>query len=295
MKKKLSIIFVVSLCSIVLLSGCNNQRNLTTEATGVAWQPKESTDRTQLAQETYQKIFGELELSINETNPEYADIINNFIYGDVYHQSDLLDLRERELITLVSLTTNQSYELLKQHAVGAINVGLTAEEVMEAVYHSTPYVGIATSYEAVTAVTEAFVENDISLPLAAQTQVSDAERFDEGNNAQVAIFGEFMRRSAADVEEGISKYVTDWCFGDFYTRGALDLETRELLTMIILANMGADQFGAHVRGAHNVGYSQEEIVAAITQSMPYMGTPRTLTAINRINQVFNPSEGNNRD
>lgn len=291
MKKKWKFIYTAGLCSMILLSACSNQPDTTTETTGVVWQPQESTDRTQRAQATYQEIFGDLELEINETNPEYSDIINNFIYGDVYHQSELIDMRERELITLVSLTTHQSYELLKQHAVGAVNAGLAPEEVMEAVYHVTPYVGIATSYEAVTAVTEAFVENEISLPLAGQTQVSDAERFVEGNNAQVEIFGEFIRRSADDVEDGINKYVTDWCFGDFYTRGALDIKTRELLTMVILANMGADQFGAHVRGTYNVGYSQEEIVAAITQSMPYMGTPRTLTALSTINQVFAPTNG----
>lgn len=288
MKRRWSSVFSAGLSGMLLLSGCNDRPASKTEETVVAWQPREGTDRTQQARATYQEIFGDLELSINETNPEYADIINNFIYGDVYHQNDLLDVRERELITLVSLTVNQSYGLLKQHAVGAVNVGLTPEEVMEAVYHCTPYVGIATSYEAVTAVTEAFIENNISLPLVGQTQASDTERFAEGNEAQVAIFGEFMRRSADDIEDGISEYVTAWCFGDFYTRGAIDLKTREMLTMCILANMGVDQLGAHVRGAHNVGYSQEEIVAAIAQSMPYMGTPRTLTAIRTINQVLAP-------
>lgn len=291
MKRQFKIL-AASLCTTLLFTGCSapepQQTAASNEPAAGPWQPIEDTERTNRAQTTYQELFGDMDLSINKTNPEYADIINNFIYGDVYHQSDLLDLRERELITLVSLTTHQSYELLRQHAVGAVNAGLTPEEVMEAVYHCTPYVGIATSYEAVTAVTEAFVENDIPLPLEEQTQVSDLERYSQGNEAQVSIFGEFIRRPEDQVEDGINKYVSAWCFGDFYTRGAIDLKTRELLTMCILANMGVDQLSSHVRGTNSVGYSQEEIIAAITQCMPYMGTPRTLSAMSVVNQAFAP-------
>jgi 4-carboxymuconolactone decarboxylase len=203
----------------------------------------------------------------------------------------LLTFKERELITLVSLTTFQSYTLLKQHAIGAINTGLTAEEVMEAVYHCTPYTGIATAYEAVVTVTEAFIENGIALPLPSRTRVKDEKRYEEGVNAQAALFGEGMRRgggghSPATPAEAITQYVSAWCFGDFYTRGALDIKTHEFLTMCVLANMGLPQFGAHVRGTFNAGYSKEKIMAAVAQCMPYMGTPRTLNAIGIINETL---------
>lgn len=311
MKKPIRHFLIIVLSAVTIFTACTTQEPVVPEATSgqeqveqeidtdvypvAAWEPAEDTERTQRALETYETLFADMEMEINATNPDYADIINNFIYGDVYHQSDLLDTRERQLITLVSLTTFQSYELLKQHAVGAVNVGVTPEEVMEAVYHTTPYVGIATSYEAVKAVTEAFIDNGIELPLPSRTTVSDSERFAEGNQAQIDIFGPFMERSEEDMEDGINKYVTDWCFGDFYTRDALDLELRELLTMCILANMNVDQFSAHVRGTNNVGYSEEEIVAAITQSMPYMGTPRALTALSVVNEVFAPAEESGAD
>ena len=81
-------------------------------------------------------------------------------------------------------------------------------------------------------------------------------------------------------------------YGDFYTRGALDFKERELLTMCILANMGVQQFGGHVRGAFNAGYSKDEIIAAVTQCMPYMGVPRTLSAISTVNQTL-PDETEN--
>jgi 4-carboxymuconolactone decarboxylase len=291
MHKKRIFVIPLALCAAIALAGCaatSNQAD--SREDGTAWRPREDTERTRRAQTTYAELFGDTTAPINETNPEYADIINNFIYGDVHHQSDLLDARERELIALVSLTTHQSYELLRQHALGALNTGLAAEEVLEAVYHCTPYVGVAVAYEAVTEVTETFVEHGVALPTAGQTQVADDERFLGGNDAQVTLFGDGMRRSAEETDDGVSRYVIEWCFGDFYTRGAIDLETREMLTMCILANMGVQQFGAHVRGTFDAGFSQEKIVAAITQCMPYMGTPRALNAISTVNQVLSPND-----
>ena len=278
MKKTRSIALAFILC-ISLFSGCTSTTEKSIDsAPAVIWQPGEETERTARAETMYTEIFGDMELSLYATNPDYADIINNFIYGDVYYQSDLLDLRQRELITLASLTTHQSYELLKQHAMGALNVGLTPEEVMEAVYHCTPYIGIATTYEAVIAVTETFLENDVALP-ESQRQVEDDDRFDSGAAVQAEHFG--MNPTRGD---HITEFVSAYCFGDFYTRGALDFKDRELLTMCTLANMGAPQLGGHVIGTFNAGYSKDEIIAAITQCMPYMGVPRTLSAISVVNE-----------
>jgi len=281
MKKYGRIALALTLC-ISLLSGCVGTAEESADPVPTAtWKPQEETERTARAGAMYAEVFGDLELSMYATNPDYADMINNFIYGDVYYQSDLLDLRQRELITLASLTTHQSYELLKQHALGALNVGLTPEEVLEAVYHCTPYVGIATTYEAVTAITGAFLENGISLPLESQRLVEDAGRFDAGADVQAEHFG--MNPTKGN---HITEFVTEYCFGDFYTRGALDFKTRELLTMCILANMGVPQFRGHVTGAFNAGYSKEEIIAAVTQCMPYMGVPRTLSAISSVNEAL---------
>lgn len=267
------------------VSGSENNTEISAPGTA-KWQPGVQTERTQRAQATYQEVFGDMELSINEMNPDYSDIINNFIYGDVYNQSDLLDLRQRELITLVSLTANQSYDLLKQHVQGALNVGLTPDEILEAIYHTTPYAGIATTYGAVTAATEVLLENGVSLPLESQRQVNDGGRFEGGASIQAELYGMNPSRNG----NHISEFVTEFCFGDFYSRGAVELKTRQLLTMCTLANLGLPQLSAHVQGSYNVGYSREEIVAAITQCMPYMGVPRTLNAISTVNQILDEVE-----
>ena len=50
------------------------------------------------------------------------------------------------------------------------------------------------------------------------------------------------------------------CFGDFYTRGALDVKTRELITLCVLAALGGceNQLRSHVQGSdrkdHRLSY-----------------------------------------
>ncbi len=284
MKKTISTMLAASLLSGCVSQSAAPQQETSNEETpvGSVWQPREDTERTQRARETYEELFGDLELAINEQNPDFTDIMNNFIYGDTYHQSDLLTTEEKELIALVSLTTQQSYELLKQRSVAAVNVGLTPEEVMEAVVHCSPYVGMATTYDAVSAVAEAFTANGIKLPLQSQTMVSDDGRYDGGAAAQHELFGMNPQPGSSDITD----YVTAWCFGDFYTRGSIPIETREMLTMCVLANMGVSQFSAHVTGTYQAGHSKEKILAAMAQMMPYMGTPRTLTAVGIIHEVL---------
>ena len=253
---------------------------------GTTWQPIEQTERTRRAQATYQEIFGDMEIPLNSTNPELADIMNNFIYGDIYNQSDELDNKLRALITLAALTTHQSWELLKKNVQGALNVGLTPVEIMEAIYQCVPYIGIARAYDGIAAANEVFINNNISLPLENQRQIADNERLEAGRRVQTEMYG--MTHFDSTAPDGhIMPFLSEYCFGDFYTRSGLDRKTRQLLTFVILANFGAEpQMRFHIRGCSLLGWSKEEIIAAVTQCMAFMGMPRTLNAIAAVNEIL---------
>jgi alkylhydroperoxidase/carboxymuconolactone decarboxylase family protein YurZ len=69
---------------------------------------------------------------------------------------------------------------------------------------------------------------------------------------------------------------SELCFGDFATRTGLDGETRELLTVVLLASLdGAKvQVRSHVCGALKVGNTPEEVVCALVHASGYMGISR---------------------
>lgn len=247
-------------------------------------------NRMEKSQETYKQLFGDGVPAAYATDPDFQDILSRFIFGDVFHQGSLDD-KMRELITLVVLTTNQTLPQLKAHVHAALNVGLTPIEIKEAVYQCAPYVGFPKTLNAMTEVNDVFKARNIALPLESQQQVEEETRLDKGLAVQVDIFGDIItknRENSPINQKHIQDYLSAFCFGDFYTRGGLDLKTRELLTLSIISALGgADhQVKAHVQGNLNVGNDKEMMITAITHCLPYMGFPRTLNALSCINEII---------
>jgi 4-carboxymuconolactone decarboxylase len=77
-------------------------------------------------------------------------------------------------------------------------------------------------------------------------------------------------------------------FGAVMSRPGLDLRTRELATVCMLAAMGGlePQLTFHVGGALRAGATPTEIVEAVTQVSAYAGLPRALNAIAVVRGVF---------
>ncbi|KWX80895.1 4-carboxymuconolactone decarboxylase [Paenibacillus riograndensis] len=247
-------------------------------------------NRIEKSKETYKRLFGDGVPTAYATDPDLQEILSRFIFGEVFDQGKLDD-KQRELITLVVLAANQTLPQLKTHANAALNVGLTPVEIKEAIYQCVPYLGFPKTLNAANEVNEVFKARNIELPLESQTQVTDDTRLENGLAVQTEIFGDViakMRGSAPDNQKHIQDYLSAFCFGDFYTRNGLDLQTRELLTLCIISALGGaeGQVKAHVQGNKNVGNDKETLIAAITHCLPYMGFPRTLNAIANIDEVI---------
>lgn len=247
-------------------------------------------DRVEKSKEKYKQLFGEGAPAAHVTDPDFQDILSHFIFGEVFYQGNLDD-KQRELITLVVLATNQTLPQLKAHVAAALNVGVTPVEIKEAVYQCAPYIGFPKTLNAINVVNDVFQSQNISLPIESQKQVEEGDRCDKGLAVQVKIFGDIiakMREAAPQNQKHIQEYLSAFCFGDFYTRGGLDLKTRELLTLCIVSSLGGaeGQVKAHVQGNLNVGNDKETLITAITHCLPYMGFPRTLNALACVNEII---------
>jgi len=247
-------------------------------------------NRIEKSEEKFKQLFGEGVPGTHATDPDFQDILSYFIFGEVFYQGNLDD-KQRELITLVVLATNQTLPQLKAYVSAALNVGLTPVEIKEAVYQCAPYIGFPKTLNAINEVNEVFKAKNIALPVESQTMVDEDNRFQKGLATQVEIFGgviKKMQESAPSNQKHMQEYLSAFCFGDFYTRGGLDLKTRELLTLCIISALGGaeDQVKAHVQGNINVGNNKEILITAITHCLPYVGFPRTLNTLACINEII---------
>ncbi|OWA37516.1 4-carboxymuconolactone decarboxylase [Saccharibacillus sp. O16] len=247
-------------------------------------------NRIEKSEITYKKLFCDEIPAAYATDPDFQDILSRFIFGEVFYQGSLDD-KMREMITLVVLAANQTLPQIKAHTHAALNVGLTPIEIKEAVYQCAPYLGFPKTLNAISELNEVFKERNIPMPLESQKHVDEDQRLNRGLTMQVEIFGDVIEKNRQNVpanQRHIQDYLSAFCFGDFYTRGGLDLKTRELLTLSIISALGGaeNQVKAHVQGNLNVGNDKEIMIAVITHSLPYIGFPRSLNALSCINAII---------
>lgn len=250
-------------------------------------------DRIELCKENYTALFGGEALNGGGTDPEIMDILQKYIFGEVFRTGDL-DIKTREMITCVCLATMQQLPQLKGHTGAALNVGVTPIELREAVYQCAPIIGFPKVLNAMTAVNEAFTERGIKVPLETQATVTEENRYEKGHEIQYPLYGDRMKEAMKDVPGGmgekVARFLTEVHFGDFQTRNGLDTQTRELLTYCILTVIGAEpQLHAHLRANLKAGNTKERVTAAVIQCMPYIGFPAALKALNIIKD-FQPED-----
>ncbi|MBD3700746.1 carboxymuconolactone decarboxylase family protein [Klebsiella pneumoniae] len=74
--------------------------------------------------------------------PDFARYLIEFPFGDIYAGGRGLDLRSREIATIAALTALGNAEpQLKVHIAAGLNVGLTQEEITEAIMQMAVYAG----------------------------------------------------------------------------------------------------------------------------------------------------------
>ncbi len=90
----------------------------------------------------------------------------------------------------------------------------------------------------------------------------------------------------------ITETVLGFAFADVVSRPAIDLRTREMLTVAALTAMGTApaQLEFHIRAALNVGVSREEITEILLQMAVYAGVPAFMNGIAAAKRVFGENE-----
>ena len=243
----------------------------------------ENMSRTEICKQNYRRLCNGEALTDAGNDPEMMKMLQKYIFGEVFAVGSL-DIKTREMLTVVSLSAQQALPQLKAHANAALNVGVTPIELRETVYLCAPFVGFPKTLNALGVINEVFAERGIKLPLESQGKTAEEERFAAGSAIQQPLYGNEIKEALAglpgNMGEDAARFLTEFCFGDIYTRGGLDVKTRELLAIGILVTTGNMQtLQSHIAGSIRAGNSPETVTAAIIQCMPYVGFPNALNAL----------------
>ena len=94
-------------------------------------------------------------------------------------------------------------------------------------------------------------------------------------------------KNADEFSQPMQELVTQYCWGDVWSRPGIDRRTRSLMNLSMIAALNRpDELHTHVRGAINNGVTKAEIQEAFLQVSVYCGMPAGLGSFKIARQVF---------
>lgn len=244
---------------------------------------------TEFSKKYHEKMFPGYVSKFIETDPEFIERFDNFAFDEVINQDDLDD-RTRFMAILATLLGCQGIDEFKAMLPAALNCGLTPVEAKEIVYQAVAYLGIGRVFPFLHAVNDVLTQRGVKLPLQGQANTTTENRLEKGIQSQVDIFGEGMRefyKSGLEESRHINHWLTDNCFGDYYTRSGLDYNQREMITFCFLAAQGGcePQLTSHAAANIRIANDKTFLIKIISQCIPYIGYPRSLNALRCVNEA----------
>lgn len=109
--------------------------------------------------------------------------------------------------------------------------------------------------------------------------------FTDTNSAQST--HEKIAESLKDIAPAVGEWITDFAYGEVYSRNGLVNRDRAIVTIATLVTQGTEpQLELHINTGLTAGLTGNEIVEAIMHLVPYTGFPRVLNALEVAKVVF---------
>jgi 4-carboxymuconolactone decarboxylase len=122
-----------------------------------------------------------------------------------------------------------------------------------------------------------------------------SELFEKGLKVRREVLGaEYVDASisqADDFSRPLQELVTEYCWGNVWSRPGLDRKTRSLLNLAMLTALNRPhEVKLHVRGALNNGCSKNDIMEVLLQTAIYCGVPAAMDSLRGAKEIFQEVE-----
>ena len=225
------------------------------------------------------------------SRPTWKGYWGEALFGTIWKRPALTPV-QREMITLSCLIVMNREVQLKRHLGNALNIGLTPDQVVELIIHDTWYSGAPAGIQALTLCKEVFEERGIDFTPA---RIHDAnedpdslfQRGDEFRRNYMGTTSTARPVPPTEAETELGRTTGEYYWGATWTRPGLDLPSRCLCTMTCLAALGREgPLRSHIRGALNIGFTQDQIIEVFGHMTLYAGIPFARGAMDIANEIF---------
>ena len=122
-----------------------------------------------------------------------------------------------------------------------------------------------------------------------------SELFEKGLQVRREVLGaehvDASLSQADDFSRPLQELVTEYCWGNVWSRPGLDRKTRSLLNLAMLTALNRPhEVKLHVRGALNNGCSKNDIMEVLLQTAIYCGVPAAMDSLRVAKEFFQEVE-----
>jgi 4-carboxymuconolactone decarboxylase len=218
-----------------------------------------------------------------ERVPGFGDFTAEVIFAGIWDRPNL-SKPDRAICTLAALSVLQRLDALRTMTGMALNLGLTARNILEVFVQVGLYAGFVTTDASAAVSHEVFAERNLSVPPEPPRTDSLAELDRKGREVMAKLHGERATQGYAAPGNSITGELYPsairYGYGELWSRPGLDHRQRMLCAIAAFTAMGLEgQLEKFSASALNVGLSKAEIVEAVIQTGPYSGFPRALNGL----------------
>lgn len=117
------------------------------------------------------------------------------------------------------------------------------------------------------------------------------KKFEDGLAVRRAVLGSaYVDKSIATADElnrDLQQLVTEYCWGEVWTRPGLDRKTRSIANLAMLTALNRPhELKLHIRGAINNGVTRDEIKEVFLQAAIYCGVPAAIDSFRTAREVL---------
>ena len=121
------------------------------------------------------------------------------------------------------------------------------------------------------------------------------DRYDKGMAVRKTVLGaEYVARAEANKTEfdaDWQRFVAENAWGAVWTRPGLEMRSRSMITIAMLAALGRlEELGAHIRATRNTGVTKDEVKEVLLQVAVYAGAPAANSAFAVAKRVYKEME-----
>lgn len=185
----------------------------------------------------------------------------------------VLTPREQAIVSVASYTGKGDLEHLKNALAGALEAGMTVNEVKEVLIHAYAYCGFPRSLRAIQTFMQVVDErkargiND-TVGREASPVTDNRSRYERGRDVLSVISGvpaDAPKAGYALFAPAIERFLKEHLFADLFGRDLLTYKERELATVSILAGVGGVEpmFKSHAAICRHLGFTKQQLTAVL--------------------------------